>query len=211
MEDSLRIGILTTDQVFHVKKKLILEIFGSVWVAIKVGLTLLAFSGVVLAARQYHSNLPIPVKMKMTADKLTTANQEFVQLTQALEYLKCPQSKIASIAEGILKGAKTIGVDPKLILALLFTESRFNLKAISSKGFQGLMQTPSASKEYADVDILYGCRILQEKMNSTRVNDGKLNMRKALAMYKGGLNPMAYSYADETLALYKRLQTLGGN
>jgi hypothetical protein len=59
---------------------------------------------------------------------------------------------------------------------------------------------------------LYGCRILEEKMKSPLAigTNGRVDMRKALAMYKGGLNPSAYRYADETLALYKKLNTLGG-
>jgi hypothetical protein len=211
MENSLSIGVLTQEQVFHVRKKLLLQVIGSAWTAVKVTIILAVFSCVVMMANTYKSHLPLPVKMNMTADKLTVS-QEVVQLTKALQYLNCPQHKIASIAEGILKGARTIGVSPKLILALLFTESRFKLNAQSPKGYKGLMQTPRASMEYADVDILYGCRILEEKMKSpaARGANGRIDMRKVIAMYKGGLNPAAFHYADEALALYKKLNTLGG-
>jgi hypothetical protein len=196
------------------KKRLLLESLGLGWTAVQVFLMLLTLYGIVVSAKEYHSHLPLPVKLNMTADRLTP-NQEAVQLTKALEYLNCPQTKIASIAEGILKGAKTIGVSPRLILALLFTESEFNGKAVSPKGYKGYMQTPRASMEYADnkmgyadVDILLGCRILQEKMRSpaAKGTTGNLDMRKALAMYKGGLNPMAFRQADAVLRLYKKLQ-----
>jgi soluble lytic murein transglycosylase-like protein len=211
MEQYLNISVLTDGAAIslpHLRKRLLLQVLGSIWTAVRVGLVLLTFSGIVLCAQQFHRNLPLPVKMKMTADKLTVP-QEMIQLTQALQHLNCPQYKIASIAEGILKGSRTIGVDPKLVLALLFTESQFKLNAISPKGYKGLMQTPRASMEYADVDILYGCRILEEKMQSPAAlgRNGRVDMRKAIAMYKGGLNPAAFRYADQTLALYKELNS----
>ena len=106
--------------------------------------------------------------------------------------------------------AKAIGVSPELILALMYTESRFDMKALSpTKQYKGLMQTPWASKEYADVDVLYGARILEEKMKSSHARKPNgVDMRTAIAMYKGGLSRQAFSQADEVLRLYNTLRTL---
>lgn len=194
-------------QSVHIKKQLLMEIFGSAWTAAKVVLVLCTFYLIVYTAQTYHGNLPIPVKM---ADVTTAGSPGNTILTKALDHLKCPQDKRNAITEGVLKGAATIGVDPILILALLYTESNFNLRAVSPKGYRGLMQTPSATMAYADVDILHGARILEEKMKSPAAKgvNGKVDMRKALAMYKGGLNPAAFRYADETLALHRKLTSI---
>src|SRR2546426_8790226 len=58
------------------------------------------------------------------------------------------------------------------------TESNFNKHAISYKFYKGLMQTPEYSG-YIDIDILWGARILQEKLEMTHYD-----LRKALALYK---------------------------
>jgi soluble lytic murein transglycosylase-like protein len=80
------------------------------------------------------------------------------------------------------------------------TESDFNKKAVSPKNYKGLMQTPKATFEYPEVDTLYGVKILEDKLKSSNGN-----MLKALALYKGGDNPIARLYAKEVYVLYKKL------
>lgn len=176
------------------KKRNVVDTIMTAWTVVKlvamVGAVALAIDG----GRSFHRTLPTPIS-------LTTVDVEDVaktRLTKALAYLKCPTEKVEPIGEGIIKGAGSIGVDPVLIAVLLRTESAFSLTARSPKGYVGLMQTPQAT-QYADVDILYGCRILEEKLRIARGD-----LRDALAMYKGGKNPMAYRQADEVLSLYRR-------
>ena len=58
------------------------------------------------------------------------------QLAAAAFPLPVPQY-LASI---ISDAAKTYGVDPNLVAAMAFRESRFNSDAVSSRGAQGIMQ-----------------------------------------------------------------------
>jgi hypothetical protein len=62
------------------------------------------------------------------------------------------------------------------------------------------MQTPWASKKWADLDVLHGARILEEKLKLSN-NDLEL----ALTLYKGGRNEMAKRQARETMIVYNRL------
>jgi len=62
------------------------------------------------------------------------------------------------------------------------------------------MQTPVATLEFSDVDTLHGARILKQKLEISNNN-----LRKALALYKGGNNPTAYRQADQVLSVYMNL------
>ena len=62
------------------------------------------------------------------------------------------------------------------------------------------MQTPYASKKWADLDILHGARILEEKL---RLSNNDLEL--ALTLYKGGRNELAKKQAKETMVVYNRL------
>ena len=62
------------------------------------------------------------------------------------------------------------------------------------------MQTPIATKQWQDVDILIGCKILEEK-----IGYAKGDIRLALALYKGGNNPMAKRQAEQVINLYRSL------
>ena len=87
----------------------------------------------------------------------------------------------------------------------MYTESNFDKKAIGPENwtgirYKGLMMTPNATY-YIDVDTLHGARILKEKLAMA-----DQNLRTALAMYKGGINPTAFRQADAVLGIYRRLQ-----
>jgi len=190
-----------------VRKRVVMELFGFAWLLAKVIVLGFVLYQVFLAARSYHSHLPVPYPIpavKAIKHVMTQAEMEQHQLHIALTSLQCPSAKLRPFSEGILKGAHSIHVDPLLITALLPTESNFKMNARSPKGYKGLMQTPWASMEYADVDILYGCRILEEKMHSPIA---KGSIRTALALYKGGLSGEAFREADQVLRLYHRLQS----
>ena len=101
------------------------------------------------------------------------------------------------MAQAIELASERTNINPILLACLLQTESGFNPKAVSEKNYKGLMQTPTATFKWADVDILHGARILEEKLRLTR---GDIVL--ALALYKGGNNPMAKRQANQVLALY---------
>jgi hypothetical protein len=78
-----------------------------------------------------------------------------------------------------------------MILCLMKTESDYDRKAISHKGYSGLMQTPGMSG-YIDLDVRWGVRILKEKLDLA-----KCDLKKAIALYKGGNNRLARKQAED--------------
>lgn len=86
------------------------------------------------------------------------------------------------LAQSIVKISELEGMDPFLITALILTESSFNENVVSSKGYIGLMQVDKDLK-YRDVNILYGIKILKEKLYETNGN-----LFKAIIYYKGYKN-----------------------
>ena len=90
------------------------------------------------------------------------------------------------------------------------TESTFKLTAISSKGYKGVLQTPTATMQYFDVDTLHGARILEDKI---RYADGDL--KEALILYKGGgrnkeARKQATQQVNEVYDLYFELKNKYG-
>lgn len=147
---------------------------------------------------KFHKVLPQPVQIQQYA-----IDPRIEKLSTVVKYLGCPEEKVQKMVMAILDGADKIGVDPILIAALIRTESDFDQSAVSSKGYKGLMQTPVATKQWEDVDILIGCRILEEK-----IKFAKGDIELALALYKGGNNPAAKKQAKQVLSLYKRIKEL---
>ena len=143
----------------------------------------------------------VPVKLKMFKIK---NDKHAEMISQTLEDLYCPADKIESLTESIIFVAYTTDIKEELLIALIKTESNFNVKAVGpntkSGNYKGLMQTPNATFVYSDVDILHGARILQDKL---KFANGDLLL--ALSYYKGGNNPSARAYAQETLQLYHKL------
>ena len=133
------------------KKRMQMELFGVAWTATKVVLLGIVLYQVFLAARMYHEHLPVPYQVpvpKVVAKQMSAAEMEQHQLSIALNSLQCPSTKLKPFSEGILKGAHSIKVDPLLVTALSFTECRFKMNAVSSKGYKGAMQTPWASMRF---------------------------------------------------------------
>ena len=87
------------------------------------------------------------------------------------------------ILNAIHVASKQTKLSETLLLSLIYSESSFNTKAISSKNYQGLMQIPkqySPVSRYEDINVLIGARIFAEKLIIT-----KGNYRNALILYKG--------------------------
>ena len=118
----------------------------------------------------------------------------------ALYKVGAPSGKIDDLSRAVTSAAAMTNLSPELLVALMKTESGFNYQAVSSKGYKGLMQTPSATFKWASVDTLYGAEILKEKL---KYSNGDLKL--ALALYKGGNNELAHKYAKETMRIYKNL------
>lgn len=142
---------------------------------------------------QLAEKLPIPIEKINPQQKI---------IREALIYLKAPTNDIPELTTAILSASERINISPLLIVALIDTESNFDKEAISKKNFKGLMQTPTATMQFIDVDILHGARILEEKLKFA-----KGDLLKALALYKGGLNKKAKNQAKEVYIKYIDLKT----
>jgi hypothetical protein len=143
------------------------------------------------------NSLPVAVKIQ--------ENVAIKEIKKDLETLNAPDKKIPEYANSIYIAHQSTGISPKLITSLMKTESNFNIDAIGPPNrtkirYKSLMQTPTATW-FSDVDTLHGARILKEKLEITNHD-----LRKALALYKGGDNPVAFRQADMVLALYQKLQ-----
>lgn len=120
---------------------------------------------------------------------------------EALKFLNVSYEKRKKLSHAINLASRATGFDQEMIVALMKTESDFKSTAISPKGYKGLMQTPNASFDYPEVDILYGAKILEEKYSIA-----KGDILLALSLYKGGNNPEAKKYAKQTLSLYQEIK-----
>jgi soluble lytic murein transglycosylase-like protein len=147
---------------------------------------------------EFNKALPVPVK-------IIKENPVETEIQKDLSKLKAPEKQIPELTKAVLASHQATGINPKLILALMKTESNFKQDAIGPENrtkirYKGVLQTPTASW-FTDVDTLHGVRILQQKLKETN-ND----LPKALALYKGGNNKVAHSQAKYVLTLYKQLQ-----
>lgn len=103
----------------------------------------------------------------VVAKSLTTEEQDkMVEIAKAISVCSSSldEGDIASFANVVRKESKKYGYDWELILAIIRTESQFNVRAISNKGAIGLMQVmPSTAKwlssqlglEYGGLNSLY--------------------------------------------------------
>jgi len=128
----------------------------------------------------------------------STIIQRYIYLIQRLNS-NVPFLEAQKIALAVDRAVDETRISGYLIICLMKTESNFNKHAISYKFYKGLMQTPGYSG-YIDIDILWGARILQEKLKMTHYD-----LRKALALYKGGNNRLARRQASEVINLWKRV------
>jgi len=106
-------------------------------------------------------NLPVAVKIE-------NENVILTEIKNDLKTLKADKDKIPELAQAVYTAHQSTGLNPKLITALMKTESNFKINAIGPPNrthirYKGLMQTPIATLEFSDVDILHGARILKQK------------------------------------------------
>ena len=139
---------------------------------------------------------------------------EQMRLTQWISdrYRVAPEPVAALVTEAYALGSEQ-GIDPKLILAVIAIESRFNPFAQSGKGAQGLMQVMTSvhSDKYAHFGGKYaafdprsnlrvGVQVLREYMRRTGSVEG------ALKWYVGAANLASDGgYARKVLAEHARL------
>ena len=151
----------------------------------------------IMAFNNFSIALPVAVKIEKE-------NIILIEIKKDLMDLKAPYWKISDLSNAVYTAHTSTGLNPKLITSLMYTESNFKTDAIGPINrtkirYKGLMQTPTATW-FSDVDTLHGARILKEKLLITNNN-----LRLALALYKGGDNPVAKKQADYVLKVYKNL------
>ena len=142
---------------------------------------------------QFNKALPIPIQV-ISKDLVKE------EAVKSLKILGAPSSEIERVSKGValaVKSRTNSRIDVALVVTTINDESRFNPNATSVKGYKSYMQTPVATRIFADVDILHGVRILEEKLNMTNNN-----LLAAMTLYKGGNNPVAKRQAMQTLDKY---------
>ncbi len=162
---------------------------------------------VVVTYNSLNNSLPVPVlkKQEIKIEILKTKDQLLSeQIEKDLNRLHAPKNKVPELVKAILVSHKQTGLNNKLITALMKTESNFDEQAVGPKNrtpvrYKGILQTPTASS-FSDVDTLHGVRILQQKLKETNGD-----LQKALALYKGGNNPVAHKQAKHVMNLYTQL------
>lgn len=138
----------------------------------------------------------VAVPIQVSQEKSTIDPTE-----KALVSLGAPKKDIKELTKAVRVASQVTNFSEKLVVALIYTESTFNKNAISSKGYKGLMQTPTATFKYPVVDVMHGASILRDYYNVTG------NLEDALTLYKGGYltNKAARIYAKETIRVYQQL------
>jgi soluble lytic murein transglycosylase-like protein len=107
----------------------------------------------------------------------------------------------------VLAAAEEYGVDPDLINAVIWTESRFDPKAKSSAGARGLMQLMPATARSLAERMDEPARPLQPRFN---VRAGTLYLARMLKRYDGDEKLALAAYAAGPGNVDKWLKTRGG-
>ena len=151
---------------------------------------------------------------RATATNPQELTGEQMRLTQWIsrKYRVAPEPVAALVAEAYALGGEQ-KIDPKLILAVIAIESRFNPFAQSDKGAQGLMQVMTSvhsdkyvhfGGQYAAFDprsnLRVGAMVLRDYIQRTG------SVEVALKWYVGAANlPSDGGYARKVLAEHERL------
>lgn len=117
----------------------------------------------------------------------------------------CLKDPGATIVEAIELASQRTKMPLSLVASLMYSESSFKPRAISSKGYKGLMQIPHEIF-WEDVNALVGARIYMEKLKRA-----KGDHRKAIMFYKGwpSSSKEGKRQADKVLRLAQRLEEEG--
>jgi len=193
MEDVLVLQNETKEVNLTIMKHVILEVTKAL---MKAGLIGIVCYNIYLANNEFNKTRLLPMKIE------STENKDIKRTKEALAILNLPANKIPTYSESVILASRAADVDPVLIVALMYTESSFKVTARSSKGYTGLMQTPSRTG-YVEADIMHGASILKEKLQIS-----KGDIHKALTFYKGSKydkNNLGYKQATQVLDLYNKL------
>lgn len=139
---------------------------------------------------------------------------------------RLPRARAVDIAESILEFSVHFGVDARLVVALVITESNFNPNAVSHAGARGLGQLMPGTAAMLGVgnsfntdQNLYGTtKLLRQHLDkyTSRTGDSYRGLVLALAAYNagpgavsrhGGVPPFreTQNYVRKVIATYKRL------
>ena len=116
---------------------------------------------------------------------------------------------VAKFGPLIERSAKSSGVDPALVKAVIAVESAFEPKAISPKGALGLMQvTPDTAARYGVVADR--SRSAEQKLldPSTNVSVGTRYLRDLLALFANDIGLALAAYNAGEQAVYRFKQTI---
>lgn len=107
-------------------------------------------------------------------------------------------SRLEHSQDGVILAAATrYGVDPSLIKALVWQESRFNPRARGKDGEVGLMQLlDPAAQEWAETVGVYPISEVHLYHPATNVMAGTWYLRKMLWRYRSADDPLPYALAD---------------
>ncbi|MGB9602920.1 MAG: lytic transglycosylase domain-containing protein [Verrucomicrobiia bacterium] len=107
------------------------------------------------------------------------------------------QWKEDSFDKEILAAAAYYNVDPALIKAIIWRESRFNPNAIGRKGEIGLMQImPATAKDWAAAEKINSLVFTDLFNPQKNIMCGTWYVRKLLRRYQSADNPLPYALAD---------------
>ncbi|MGB5325612.1 MAG: lytic transglycosylase domain-containing protein [Pseudomonadales bacterium] len=115
-----------------------------------------------------------------------------------MQVYKTAREEALAVLQAVYREAHASNLPPDLVLAVIAIESAFNRFAVSRVGAQGLMQVmPFWKREIGrvgdnlmdiDVNVRYGCKILQYYINKSGGN-----LSEALARYNGSYGRTVYS------------------
>jgi soluble lytic murein transglycosylase-like protein len=184
-----------------------------------VTLSLLACFAVYVIAEISHSATPYYLRLTALA-----------QRTLSLIGIKPPRRYIFDyetfkrVHRTIHEAARTHGVDPALVKAVIYVESRFNSDAVSRRGARGLMQLMPATARELGVknsfnekqNIHGGTKYLRQLLKRFRGNISLsvagYNAGPNAVKSHGGIPPYreTRAYVREVLTAYRRFQKTDG-
>lgn len=117
------------------------------------------------------------------------SNKKLDQNYRPFDYMRLPVGTDArKVVPFIRYYCRRLGVDPKLVTAMVEVESGFEARAVSSKGAAGLMQImPGTGKDLGLADAFDGANNLEAGIRYLRrLLDAYGDVRLALAAYNAG-------------------------
>jgi hypothetical protein len=131
---------------------------------------------------------------------LSREEAQVAQLRQTVVKVGLPDPG-EKILYAVVMASKQTGVPQHRIISLMYTESSFNVKAVSSQGYNGLMQIPYKIFEEGQ-NTLIGTNILMDKLHLA-----KGDYRNAVILYKGWAlsHPEGKRQADKVVLLTNKL------